>query len=342
MEIRDRFAQFSTAVGGRLYLFSHFVEGTDSDVFWVGSPRTRNYYQVVVPTRYQVVGVGLEMKIAPLALNARGNNLSRWSYDGFGEAALFVTGSIPHRYGWGLEFRAGTQYAVDSGGMLFARLEITMVGSRQRKLTQVETEMPGTDWKSSDDKAQKFQNSEEEYLNAKAKELPRPEGFGFEFDAGPENAASSCQDAGYQWSEKDGAFLCSGVPSFENKRSSAELSFADGHISRLRILVHPQDTRGAWTGSKSKTETALISMYGEPKSSSFTFPTECTGNDFMACVTDGKVKGQASWTTKTRSVALGIVNDSPPKLVVDIRREPPAAAPIDSPPNPPTFDPNQP
>ncbi|MDI3290943.1 hypothetical protein [Polyangium sp. 15x6] len=162
----------------------------------------------------------------------------------------------------------------------------------------------------------------------KAKWAPLPEGFGFDFKEGPEKAASSCQNAGHQWTEKDGTFLCSGVPSFELKRASAELSFADGKISRLRILVHPQDDSRSWAGAMDTTETVLKRMYGEPKSRSFTFPAECAGKDFMACVTDGRVKGQASWTKKKakRSVTMAIVNDAPPMLVVDITRVPPAAA----------------
>lgn len=156
-----------------------------------------------------------------------------------------------------------------------------------------------------------------------------PEGFGFAFDKPPEHAATACKMAGYQASETDGLFACNGLPSNEIPAASAELSFADGRISKMRIVVHPPEDVEGWVGSFRKTQSAVTQIYGKPAQRSFVIPDECKPvEQFLGCVADGRVKGSAIWTGRNeRLVSMTIVASPPPStIVVDVVRAQPTSA----------------
>lgn len=157
--------------------------------------------------------------------------------------------------------------------------------------------------------------------------LPLPEGFGFEFDKGPEENGALCRALGNEWTEKDEVFFCSSVPSSEINNASAELTFAEGQATSLRIFVHPGDKSGSWIHAIAKVEAALGRTYGAPTERDFSVPSDCVGKAFTDCVTSGKVKGRASWSqTPERSVFMAIVNTPPePMIVIQIKRVPATA-----------------
>jgi len=150
---------------------------------------------------------------------------------------------------------------------------------------------------------------------------PLPEGFGFDMEQGPEQTAVLCRALGYEWSENEGMFFCSGVPSSEIENASAEFAFADQHLTMLRIFVHPMDNAGSWVNALRKVETTLARMYGSPKERDFSMPSECTGKAFMDCVRSGKIKGHALWLKNERSALMMIDNtSSAPMIVIKLDR----------------------
>jgi hypothetical protein len=128
--IRTSFGSF----GPRLYLLSHYVEGKTPNVMI--TPISRTVMRVTpVPQHkimYQVAAMGMDMKLAPIALGFLGPD-PKVFYDGYGEAALFANTSIPFGYGASLEVRAGGQYAITTGAMAFCRVELALTGARGRR-----------------------------------------------------------------------------------------------------------------------------------------------------------------------------------------------------------------
>jgi hypothetical protein len=130
-----------------------------TDNFKIESENTGNghrFRSVSVPSvraMFQIVAVGADVRMAPLAIAMLGNVAeSKFFYDGFGEAALFANVTVPGQIAT-LEVRGGTQYAVGSGGTFFFRLELGLPGFSKRKLTQDEKNMTDEEWESSGNKA---------------------------------------------------------------------------------------------------------------------------------------------------------------------------------------------
>jgi hypothetical protein len=148
---------------------------------------------------------------------------------------------------------------------------------------------------------------------------PRVDGFGFDFDKPQQDAAISCLQASLLGGMREGAYICSGLPSNEIPYASAELSFADQRILKMRIVVRPPENAEKWTGAFRKTLSTLTRVYGKPKQRDIVIPNECKATEqFLDCLATGDVTASATWTrSDNRFVSMKIANSM---IVVDISR----------------------
>jgi len=158
-----------------------------------------------------------------------------------------------------------------------------------------------------------------------------PSAFGFVMGSSKKDAASACRKAGHQWSETDGLFRCSGLPSKKIVGAWAQIEFTSEKLARLEILVMPPNDASGWVGSFKNTESALSNVYGKPAQRSFVVPDECKAEEvFLGCVAEGKVTGSALWYPDADHAAvLDIVPAPLPStsiLRVKIARRPPLPA----------------
>lgn len=155
-----------------------------------------------------------------------------------------------------------------------------------------------------------------------------PSAFGFVLGSSKTDAADACQKAGHQWSETDGLFRCSGVPSKAIVGGWAQITFTKDKLSALEILIIPPGDAPGWVETLKNTGSALTNAYGKPMQRSFVVPDECKPEEvFLNCVAEGKVTGTALWYPDSDYAAvLDIVSAPLPSTSIvrlKIARRPP-------------------
>lgn len=156
-----------------------------------------------------------------------------------------------------------------------------------------------------------------------------PSAFGYVLGSSKMESRGACEKAGHQWTEADGLFRCSGVPSKAISGGWSQLEFKNDKLSAVEILMMPPNNPRGWMEALKNTGSAVTDAYGQPVQRRFDVPDDCKAEEvFLGCLAEGKIKGSALWYPNADHAAvLDIVSAPLPAtsiLRLKIARRPPA------------------
>lgn len=142
---------------------------------------------------------------------------------------------------------------------------------------------------------------------------PPTELGGFTFGESLAQSRRQCRRAGHRFSERNGAYRCSGSPASLGFPAEVSLGYCDGRLCEVQAILQAPDTAphfAAWAEAYGRLHRVLTAAFGEAQQNHWRAPEPCRralqSGRSAACFTREGMRARHWWSAGGHELFLGV------------------------------------